>query len=330
MRVSLQEWNDFLGNHPNAHILQSGSWGELKSAFGWKAVRIVTENCGAQVLFKKLPAGLSIAYLPKGPVGQSSSLFSELDQVCREEKAIFLKVEPDIWEPDRADFLDRQTEWKKSHPIQPQRTVIVSLDGSEDELLSRMKQKTRYNIRLAEKKEINVRVSEDMQAFHQMSLITGKRDGFGVHALAYYQKVMALFHPEGHAELLMAYFQDRPVAGLVVFAQGDMAWYMYGASSDEERNRMPTYLIQWEAMKWAKSKGCKQYDLWGIPDIDEDVLEEEFSLKSSHDGLWGVYRFKRGFGGEVFRSVGAFDRVYQPGLYNIYQQIMRLRGRSEG
>jgi lipid II:glycine glycyltransferase (peptidoglycan interpeptide bridge formation enzyme) len=192
-----------------------------------------------------------------------------------------------------------------------------------------MKQKTRYNIHLAEKKEIIVRVSDDIQAFHRMSEITAKRDRFAVHSMAYYQRVFELFHPAGHADLLMAYYQDHPVAGLIVFTQGDMSWYMYGASSDEERNRMPAYLIQWEAMKWAQSKGCKYYDLWGIPDVDESILEEEFSQKHSHDGLWGVYRFKRGFGGEVYRSIGAWDRVYYPAMYKIYRLMMRLRGRSE-
>ncbi len=329
MRVSLQEWNEFIEIHPNAHVLQSGSWGELKSSFGWKAVRVISEDCGAQVLFKTLPGGLSIAYIPKGPVGHGCSLFEEIDLVCREEKAVFLKVEPDIWEPDQALLMAEQPGWTKTHPIQPQRTLMVSLNGSEDEIMSRMKQKTRYNIRLAEKKEIVVRVSDDIQAFYRMSQITGKRDGFGVHALAYYQKVMELFQPGGHADLLLAYYQERPIAGLIVFAHGDMAWYMYGASSDEERNRMPTYLIQWEAMKWAKSKGCKYYDLWGIPDVEEDILEEEFSQKNSHDGLWGVYRFKRGFGGEVFRSVGSWDKIYYPSIYKIYKQVMRLRGRSE-
>jgi len=329
MIANLQEWNKFIADHPNAHILQSGAWGELKSAFGWKAVRIIAGECGAQVLFRSLPGGFSIGYVPKGPVGHGCELFKELDQVCRENRAIFLKVEPDIWEPQEAIVLSEQPDWIKTRPIQPQRTVMVSIDASDDDLLARMKQKTRYNIRLAQKKGIEVRVSDDIQAFHEMSEITAKRDGFGVHALSYYQKAMELFNPSGHADLIMAYYQNHPVAGLVAFAFGEMSWYMYGASSDEERNRMPTYLIQWEAMKWARSKGCKVYDLWGIPDVDEEILEEEFTNKHSHEGLWGVYRFKRGFGGEILRSVGAWDKVYYPGIYQIYRQMMRFRGRDE-
>jgi lipid II:glycine glycyltransferase (peptidoglycan interpeptide bridge formation enzyme) len=104
---------------------------------------------------------------------------------------------------------------------------------------------------------------------------------------------------------------------------------MYGASTEVERNRMPTYLLQWEAIRWAKAQGCEQYDLWGIPDVDETELEESFAQKQSHEGLWGVYRFKRGFGGKVMRSAGAWDRIYYPAIYNLYSQIMKLRGRQE-
>ena len=330
MRANLTDWNEFIANHPNAHILQSGAWGELKSSFGWKPVRIISGDCGAQVLYRRLPGGYSIGYVPKGPVGHGFDLYAELDQVSREERAIFLKVEPDIWEPEEALFLAEQPGWIKTRPVQPQRTVIVSLNGSEEELLGRMKQKTRYNIHLAEKKGIEVRVSKDVEAFHCMSEVTGKRDGFGVHAQAYYEKALELFGSNGCAALLLAYYQDKPIAGLVVFAQNEMSWYMYGASSDEERNRMSTYLIQWEAMKWARSRSCKFYDLWGIPDVDEEILEGEFLNKHSHDGLWGVYRFKRGFGGQVLRSIGAWDRVYYPSIYKIYQQIIRFRGGAEG
>lgn len=329
MKVDLHEWNQFLALHPKAHILQSGAWGELKASFGWKAERLVVENDGVQVLFRLLPGGFTIAYVPKGPISFNEDLIHEMSELCRINRAIFLKIEPDAWEPEKVLFFETSPEWIESKPIQPQRTVLVSLTGSEDELLGRMKQKTRYNIRLAEKKGIVVKTSRDLEEFHLMSEITGKRDGFGVHSKTYYQKAMELFTPTGNAELLTAYYEERPVASLIVFALGDMAWYMYGASSDEERNRMPTYLIQWEAMKWAKAKGCKYYDMWGIPDIEEEILEEEFSTKHSHDGLWGVYRFKRGFGGEVKRSAGAWDRIYNHGLYKLYKILMKVRGRDE-
>jgi len=331
MKCSLAEWNEFLSHSPNAHILQCGEWGELKSRFGWKPVRIVNAATGAQVLFRRLPAGLTLGYIARGPVGGSiESLLPELDEICRLEKAIFLKVEPDRWfASTESGDVHADPRWVPSRPIQPQRTVMVSLLGSEDDILSRMKQKTRYNIRLAAKKDVFVTSDDDLAAFHAMLKVTGERDHFGVHSLEYYQAAYDLLHSSGNCELLTARFQGKALASLMVFARGDTAWYMYGASTDEERNRMPTYLLQWEAMRWARSQGCKQYDLWGIPDLDEADLEENFTQKESHQGLWGVYRFKRGFGGDVLRSSGAFDIVYRPLLYKTYRQVLSLRGGSE-
>jgi len=109
----------------------------------------------------------------------------------------------------------------------------------------------------------------------------------------------------------------------MAFLQHERAWYFYGASDDEHRNLMPTYLLQWEAMRWAKAQGAKTYDLWGVPDVEESVLEKQFTIRS--DGLWGVYRFKRGFGGQVVRSAPAFIRVYHPMLYRVYQMLRSTR-----
>ncbi len=325
INVTRDQWDEFYKRFPNAHFLQSGAWGDLKSRFGWKAVRIVEGESGAQILFRYLPLGYSIAYLAKGPIGEGEDIYRQIDQVCRANKAIFLKIEPDRFESDEP-FKAPLPDLKPSKPIQPRRTVVVSLEGSEEDILNRMKQKTRYNIRLAEKKGVVVKSSADIAEFHRMALATAQRDAFGVHNLSYYQSVYELFHPERGCELLMAYYDNKPLAALFVLRQGENAYYLYGASLEVERNRMPTYLIQWEAMKWARQQGCRWYDLWGIPDLDEEELETQFQVRQSHDGLWGVYRFKRGFGGEVKRSIGAWDKVYQAGLYNLYSGYLRLRG----
>jgi lipid II:glycine glycyltransferase (peptidoglycan interpeptide bridge formation enzyme) len=132
-----------------------------------------------------------------------------------------------------------------------------------------------------------------------------------------HHKAYELFHPKGMCELLLADYQGQPLAALMVFAVGRHAWYLYGASSDRERARMPAYLLQWKAIRWARSRGCVKYDLWGVPDEDEATLEAQF--ESRRDGLWGVYRFKRGFGGRVARSAGAWDRVYNPAVYWLYR-----------
>ena len=316
------EWDSFLAGHPKAHLLQSGEWGDLKGDFDWTPERIRVGESGAQILFRRLPLGLTIAYIPKGPVGEDwSALWPEVDVMCRRRRAILLKVEPDAWEDEDADLAVKMSGFIPSSAIQPRRTVLIDLLGSEEDWLARMKPKTRYNIRLAQKKEVVIRESNDLDAFQQLMMATGSRDGFGVHTLAYYRRVYDLFTATGKAVLLQAEYQGRPLAAIMAFATGERAWYLYGASSDEERNRMPTYLLQWEAMRWAAARGCKTYDLWGVPDEDEQTLESQFEQRS--DGLWGVYRFKRGFGGRLMRSVRAWDRVYQPLLYQVYLRVVK-------
>jgi lipid II:glycine glycyltransferase (peptidoglycan interpeptide bridge formation enzyme) len=321
--LSASEWDSFLAQQTEAHILQTRAWGELKAAFNWTPVRIQSGQAGAQVLFRRLPLGLSVAYIPKGPVGQVwESLWPELDKICRRYNAIFLLVEPDASEPlSKERLLTLEKFGQAASSIQPRRTMVVDLSGSEEQVLERMKQKTRYNIHLAHRKGVVVNQSDALGKFFSLMKVTGERDGFEVHNLEYYQRAFDLFSSEEHCTLLIAEYEERPLAGLMVFYHGLRAWYFYGASSDEERNRMPAYLLQWEAMRWARQHGCREYDLWGVPDEDEAFLEAHFSGRS--DGLWGVYRFKRGFGGRLARSAGAWQRVYNPTLYRLYQWLAK-------
>lgn len=325
--VSLTDWNHFLSQHPNAHLLQTGEWGELKSAFGWEPVRVISENIGVQILFRKLPLGFTVGYIPKAENGDQSSVISnqfwkEIDSVCKSHRAIFLKIEPDLWNDQQPETWNLKLE-TSPHNIQPPRTIIINIKNDEDSILAKMKQKTRYNIRLAEKKGVTVRAWDDIESFHKMMLATGGRDGFGVHSLEYYKRAHELLQPKGLGEILVAEYEGKPLAALFVARNGNRAYYLYGASTDEERNRMPTYLLQWEAMKWAKARGCEEYDLWGVPDENEATLEASFETR--HDGLWGVYRFKRGFGGEVRRAAQAMDRVYNPFLYWAYLKFVGNR-----
>lgn len=316
------EWDGFLAQHPEAHLLQTPMWGDLKNHFGWKAVRVVSGLTGAQVLFRKLPLGFSLAYIPKGPIGPDwEDLLPEIHSICRKNRAIFLRVEPDLEEPIDPYLLKNLAGFIESgDTIQPRQTIMVDLKGSPEDWLAHMKQKTRYNIRLAEKKEIVVTESQDFSAFERLMLATGKRDGFGVHNLDYYRKAYSIFAAKDKVALLSANFQDRPLAMLMVFMEGTRAFYLYGASGDEERQRMPTYLLQFAAMQWAAARGCTSYDLWGIPDEPEDKLESQFEIRS--DGLWGVYRFKRGFGGRIIRSCSGYDFIYNPFLYRIIRRRM--------
>lgn len=324
-------WDRQVAAAPQGHILQSWGWGELKARFGWRVRRLAVKGALAQVLFRSLPAGLgTIAYVPKGPLADYrdlSSLQALLDVVqplARNERALCLKIEPDL-EDDPALARRLQTLGFRPSPqeIQPRRTTLVDLAPDPEEMLGRMKQKTRYNIRLAARKGVSVRAGTeaDLASFYELMETTARRDGFGIHTQAYYEAAHQLFIPTGQGQFLLAEYEGNLLAGLVVLGMSeggrrDTACYMYGASSDEYRNLMPTYLLQWEAMLWAKEQGCRTYDLWGVPDEDEAVLESEFTQRG--DGLWGVYRFKRGFGGRLVRTIGAWDLVYAPLRYRLY------------
>ena len=316
--LNLAEWDAFLSSYPDAHILQTSAWGELKSAFGWSAARLAHGAAGAQVLFRPLPLSFNVAYIPRGPVGPEwKTLIPAIDDLCRKRHCAFLKVEPDLCEAPGIEPLTPAGFRITRQSIQPARTLLVELPGEEQHLLARMKQKTRYNIRLAQKKGVVVHPSSDLELFYRLMERTGKRDAFGVHNLDYYRRAYELFYPRGECELLLAEFQGQPLGAVMVFAHGRRAWYFYGASADEFREVMPTYLLQWEAMRWARGRGCSEYDLWGVPDADEMTLEANFEQQKG--GLWGVYRFKRGFGGQLCRTLGPWDRVYNPALYAFYR-----------
>ncbi len=332
-------WEDFVAHHPAGHLLQTWAWGELKSRFGWQAVRLgLTEDgrlvAGAQVLLRALPGSWNIAYVPKGPLVdwedavQVEHLLAGLQQLCRSRRCIFLKVEPPLEDETGAGETLRHHGFRPFAPtVQPPRTILVDLVPEEQAILAAMKQKTRYNIRLAARRGVTVREGgvDDLAIFHRLMQLTGRRDGFGIHGADYYWTAYELFAPQ-RAALLVAEVEGEPVAGLMVFAQRTTAHYLFGASSEAHRDRMPTYLLQWEAMRWARRRGCRFYDLWGIPDADEETLEAQFAAqRAAAGGLWGVYRFKRGFGGRVSRSIGAFDYVYSRPLYRAYRLWLSLR-----
>jgi lipid II:glycine glycyltransferase (peptidoglycan interpeptide bridge formation enzyme) len=201
----------------------------------------------------------------------------------------------------------------------------VDLTASEDEIMARQKQKTRYNIRLAAKKGVTVSAGtlDDLDAWYGMYALTAARDGFTIHGLDYYRQVLSVLGEAGMARLLLARHEDDLLAGIIVFAFGRTAQYMYGASSNEKRNLMAPYLVQWEGMRWARERGAAVYDLWGIPD----------RLEESED-LWGVYRHKRGYGGEIVRYLGAFDLVRAPirhyALEGVARPLFKRLARTRG
>jgi lipid II:glycine glycyltransferase (peptidoglycan interpeptide bridge formation enzyme) len=362
MRVDLQipasEWDHFVDAHPSGHVLQTSAWGALKSEYGWSAewVGVRDESraqagtlvtigrdrgtlvAGALVLYRRLPLGFHLAYVPKGPIVDWADdraltcLIAALHRRCRSRRAIMLKLEPDLW--DDASLVPWTSAGFVPSPqcIQPRRTIVVDLLADEDAILKRMKSKTRYNIRLSERKGVQVHEggADEVAEFTGLMAVTSERNAFGVHVPDYYECAYTHHRRLDAVRLFLASVEDPPglgrrqaIAGIMVFTCGQKAWYMYGASGNQHRNKMPAYALQWAGMRWAKARGCVSYDLYGIPDESEETLEAEFGER--HDGLWGVYRFKRGFGGQVKRSIGALDYVYDKPLYWLYNRVLAMR-----
>ena len=335
-------WNTALGRLPKPHALQSWVWAEFKSRWGWSMhprLLTIAESsweplAAAMVLKRPIPrTPFCVLYVPKGPIfntsdaGLRQTVLAELERIARNERAIFIKIDPDVvksWEygelerpsPIGSRFIKelKARGWRFSDDqIQFRNTVELDLTQSEEDLLAAMKQKTRYNIRLAGRKGITVRQGTvaDLPLIGQMYAETAERDGFGIRPLDYYLDIWQAFMEAGMGQPLIAEYEETAVAALFLVRFGQRALYMYGASTNEERNRMPTYLLQWEAICWAKSHGCTIYDFWGAPD---EFVET--------DRMWGVWRFKSGFNGTVVQHIGAWDYPVRPWLYKLYTQAI--------
>ncbi|NJL93007.1 MAG: aminoacyltransferase [Anaerolineae bacterium] len=331
-------WDAFVRRHPRGHLLQLSTWGTLKAGYGWQPWRMALADAsgalvaGGQILLRRLPLRLGkLAYLPFGPLvdwtdeSQVSATLAALRQAARQQGAAFLKLEPGFDVP--AELLVRHGLHPSPQTIQPPSTLILDLDD-EAAIQKRMNQMTRRNLRKSEKFEITVRQGSraDVDQFNTLLDETGDRKAFGVHVASYYATAYDLFVPPGDAALFIASYGALDLAGVFVFRLGQQAWYLYGASRGEERQRMAPFAAQWAGIRWALEHGCTTYDLYGIPDADEATLEAEFEQR--HAGLWGVYRHKRGWGGRVARTVGAWDAVYNRPVYWLYHQALRWRGRA--
>ncbi|MHB0858705.1 MAG: lipid II:glycine glycyltransferase FemX [Anaerolineae bacterium] len=322
------QWDAFVASVSDGHLLQSSRWGALKTRFGWSSERIGLADgsriiAGAQILYRPMPLGLvSLAYVPMGPIVDwhddttAQLLLRAMNAAARARRAFMLKIEPvQLHDPALAIRL-RQLGLRPTHlRMQNQSTIMVDLQGSEDEVLARFGRSTRHKVRSAARKGVTVRVGtvEEIPLFERLIEETAERHRIAMHGASYYRAAYELFAPGGQVALLLAEYQGQVLAGMMVFAMGERSWNVYTASSDAHRDLMPNYLLQWEAIRWARQQGCLSYDLWGIPDEDEETLERDFAHRN--DGLWGVYGFKRGFGGRVIRYMGAYDDAYVRPLY---------------
>jgi len=319
-------WNDFVANSPKCPVLQSFEWGELKSCFGWQPIRLAIHDgqnkivAGASILKREIPyIKHSILYCPRGPVVDYKNrealefLLEEIEKLADKYHAVSLKIDPDLDENDK-DVLAtlKIIGFEKAHKqVQPRATIILDLDKEPDAFLMGFEEKTRYNIRLSEKKGVIIKEDpspKGINIFNQLYQETALRDKFLIHPLSYYQKIREIMFTAGLGTNFIAYYKNQPVASVIVFCFGKKIWYMYGASSSKYRNVMPNHLLHWDVIKWAREKGFKLYDLWGIP----------VNPKPGHP-LFGVYRFKKGFNGTVIKNIGAYDFPYSHLLYHGFE-----------
>ncbi len=347
-------WDETIRGLPYAHILQTEEWGEFKRrSTGWTPDKILLRDAhnrvvGAALALTRRIGPLAVIYVPKGPMLNYNDapllgqMLDQLESLARRQHAIWLKIDPDVIaavgvpgelgaseQPDGQQVITmlKQRGWRYSEShVQFRNTITVDLTRSEDELLAVMGQGKRRKVRYGPKHGVTVRSGtlDDLPLLYRLYAETGQRDGFLTRPFAYYADEWGSMMRAGLAHPLIAEVNGVAVAHVILFHFGTTCWYFYGASvSDSEmRKLMPTDLLQWEAMRWAKAHGYVVYDMWGAPN--------EFN---EADPMWGVFQFKRDFGGTVAQTIGAWDFAPSGPLYTLYTRAMPrilniMRGRK--
>lgn len=319
-------------NIPSGSFLQSYYWGEFQKQYGFKIWRLGIfdegELKGIALIIKHPPLfGKSYLYCPKGPVlvggerreardGMFVLLFEKVREIAQAEDAIFFRLEPQVT-PGQFFPLEQKLKLKKAPSVQPQITWVLDLKAPEEKILANMKQKTRYNIHLAEKRDVLVRTSTELKEidrFFSLAQETAKRNKIKTHPKAYYYKMVETLSPARLLKFYIAEYKNKIIGMNLMFIFDKTITYLHGGSSDEFRNVMAPYLLHWQAIKDAKADGMVIYDFGGIaPENDP------------HHQWTGISRFKRGFGGYEVKSAGTFDKVFNASWYGLYRVFRKIR-----
>lgn len=333
-------FNSFVRLHPKGHFLQTWEWGEVKRGMGWEPLPLVLEQDsdikGTLLILKRkipLPGKHCIFYAPRGPVTDidnpelCQALFKGAERVARDYGAIFLKLDPDV--PAANNYFKeilQQCKFSRNDTgldfegVQPAFVFQLDITPPASALLENMHSKTRYNIKLAARKGVTIRKAagkEELPLFYNILQETAARDRFLIRGYEYFEMIWDNMVENHMAQVFLAEFEGRAVAATLALILGKKAWYLYGASSNEYRNVMPNYLIQWEMIQWAQGKGCEIYDFRGV---SGDLNEE--------NPLYGLYRFKKGFNGELVEFIGDWDRVYSSVFYYAWTRVLPLYRKS--
>jgi len=308
MEQERKNWNNFIIENEGS-LLQSYEWGIFQQSLGKKIWRLDLKNQVAGLIIKnQLPLGKSYFYCPYGPVIKKSQglklFFDQLAEIAQAEKAIFLKIEPGL--------SIKNNQLVKADNIQPKKTLILDITASAEEILAQMHSKTRYNIRLAQKKGIEIEMAEspntrEREIFWNLANQTAQRDHFKLYDQEYYEKMLSVLAAERMIKLFLAKYQNKIIAAIIIGLFGQTAYYLHGASDYQYRKLMAPHLLQWQAILKAKILGYRYYDFWGI---------------DQHQ--WpGVTRFKNGFGGTEINYPQAYNLVWQPKWYQLYHLVKK-------
>lgn len=326
---SKNEYKKFLESHERCNFQQSLEWAEVKKP-NWNPEVILAEDEQGNIIgalcvwIRKMSIFGNIMYASRGPIcdihdiSVMKQLTQGAKQLAEKYNAMCLRIEPDILSEDKIfreivtnlgyKIKDDAKDFKDE--IQPRHVFRLDIKGkTEDEILAGFKQKWRYNIRLAIKKGVIVKegTREDLKDFHRIMVETGARDGFIIRPLEYFEKMYDCLGPK-HMKVLMAYYEDKPISGVIPIFYGNKTWYLYGASSNEHRNLMPNYLLQWEMIKLAIKRQDDIYDFRGVSGV----------VDKSHP-QYGLYRFKQGFGATFTEFIGEVYMPFKPLTYKIYK-----------
>ncbi|MFI5276599.1 MAG: lipid II:glycine glycyltransferase FemX [Ktedonobacterales bacterium] len=328
-----ERWNRFVEAQATGNITQTWEWAELGARLGSQALRLGAVEDGELraallVIVEKAPVvGQPYLYAPRGPVCDdptSPALAALLDHtrsVAKAHGAFMLKLEPNVADGDQVwlDALQRLGLRRNPFATHPRRSWVLDITPDETTLLANMKEKWRYNVRLAGRKGVTVRASlasDDIATFYTLYRETADRDGIFIHERSHYEDFLRLYGERDAAALLMAEYEGQPIAALIVARCGPVATYMFGASSNRERNRMPNHLLQWTAIRWGRERGCRLYDFRAIAE----------TLEPGED-MYSLYTYKQGFGGYSLFTLETHDLVTQPAVYWAYMRALRMKRR---
>lgn len=324
-----EEINRFVESTEYGHVHQLYEWGKAKASSGWKALRYVVEDQGRIIasvsLLQKKRFGFSILYGSRGPVVNFDDLdalrfvLDHLKKVARENRAIFLRISPAV-KSDRTDVIDELLRFdymRAANPLQHIQTTTLDLTMDEEILLASFHHKTRYNIRLSQKKGLEVRVCQDtkeVDLFYELLRQAAERRGYRLQPAQFFRDVFNFVVKRGHGALYLAYLDGKMIAGVYNLFAARKSWYMWGVFDPGFPKLYVSYLLHWYAIRDAKQRGLRIYDLQGLPQVENESSP-----------MYGIYQFKKGFNGREMQWIGEFD--YSPPLlrpaYTLLTSIRR-------